>query len=86
MHYQNHLTKFHFLRPLKTKEAAGVAMHLMQIFVDFGAPQILQSDNGREFTANIICEMGKFWPGLELLNGRPRHPQSQGSVEKVTIL
>lgn len=24
----------------------------------------------------------KLWPGLILINGRPRHPQSQGSVEK----
>lgn len=26
--------------------------------------------------------MEKLWPGLLLVNGRPRHPQSQGSVEK----
>ena len=23
-----------------------------------------------------------MWPGLVLVNGRPRHPQSQGSVER----
>lgn len=54
MHYQDHLTKYHLIRPLCNKTAAAVAQQLMQIFVDFGAPQILQSDNGREFTANII--------------------------------
>lgn len=53
-HYQDHLSKYHFLRPLKCKTALEVAHHLMQIFVDFGAPSILQSDNGREFTASVI--------------------------------
>ena len=26
--------------------------------------------------------MAEKWPGLKLINGRPRHPQSQGSVER----
>ena len=54
MHYQEHLSKYHILRPLRTKRAAEVAFHLLHIFIDFGAPTILQSDNGREFTANVI--------------------------------
>lgn len=53
-HYQDHLSKYHFLRPLRSKTAVEVANHLFQIFIDFGAPQILQSDNGREFTALVI--------------------------------
>lgn len=48
----------------------------------FGAPHILQSDNGREFTANVITELSSLWPQVVLVNGRPRHPQSQGSVER----
>lgn len=51
-------------------------------FVDFGAPYILQSDNGREFTARIIEELARMWPELKLVHGRPRHPKSQGSVER----
>lgn len=54
MHYQDHLSKFHLLRSLTSKRASEVARHLLQIFVDFGAPLILQSDNGREFTAEVI--------------------------------
>ena len=54
MHYQDHLSKYHFLRPLTSKTAKEVAENLLKIFVDFGAPSILQSDNGREFTANVI--------------------------------
>lgn len=54
MHYQDHLSKYHFLRPLTNKTAQQVADNLIRIFTDFGAPSILQSDNGREFTVNVI--------------------------------
>ena len=47
-----------------------------------GAPTILQSDNGSEFTANIITELKQLWPDMKLVHGKPRHPQSQGSVER----
>lgn len=60
-HYVDHLSKYHFLRPLKNKTAAGVAEHLFKIFIDFGCPQILQSDNGREFTANVIKVKCILW-------------------------
>lgn len=54
LNYQDHLTKFVCLRPLKTKTAEEVAYHLVDIFCDKGAPHILQSDNGREF-CNKVC-------------------------------
>ena len=54
LNYQDHLTKFVCLRPLKTKTAEEVAYHLVDIFCDKGAPHILQSDNGREF-CNEVC-------------------------------
>jgi len=43
---------------------------------------ILQSDNGKEFTAAIISNLMSLWPNVKIINGRPRHPQSQGSVER----
>ena len=76
MHYQDHLAKFSILRPLKSKRAAEVAYQLTDIFLLLGAPHILQSDNSREFTANIITELKLLWSELKLLHGRPRHPQS----------
>ena len=48
----------------------------------FGAPSILQSDNGSEFTAEVIQELKVVWPRLVMVHGKPRHPQSQGSVER----
>ena len=74
--YQDHLTKFVQLRPLKTKRAEKVAYTLLDIFTILGAPSILQSDNGREFCNQVIED------GLKIVHGKPRHSQSQGSVER----
>lgn len=82
LHYQDHATKFSFLRPLTSKRAAEVAMELLKIFLEVGCPHILQSDNGREFTAAVIQELTSLWPTCKIVNGRPRHPASQGSVER----
>ncbi|CAF1073429.1 unnamed protein product [Didymodactylos carnosus] len=82
LNYQDHFTKFCVLRPMKTKTAAEVAYHLLDIFIMFGAPATLQSDNGREFVAKVIEELAEMWKGLKIVHGRARHPQSQGSVER----
>ena len=82
LHYIEYLTKYHILRPLTSKCAKEVAEELLNIFTDFGAPVVLQADNGGEFTADIIKELTTLWPSLKLVNGRPRHPQSQGCVER----
>lgn len=82
LNYQDHLTKFTILKPLKTKTAEEVAYNVVDIFCMFGAPFILQSDNGREFSNKIIEELKNLWPGLKLVHGKPRHSQSQGSVER----
>jgi hypothetical protein len=83
MVYQDHLTKFCVLRPLSSKRAAEVAYQLVDIFLLIGAPHILQSDNGSEFTASVIAELKELWIDLLMVHGKPRHPQSQGSVERL---
>ncbi|KRX35491.1 KRAB-A domain-containing protein 2, partial [Trichinella sp. T6] len=45
MTYLNHFKKFCILSPLKSKRAEEVASKLLEIFLTFGAPSILQSDN-----------------------------------------
>lgn len=74
MVYQCHLTKFVILRSLTSKRAAEVAYQLLDIFLLFGAPAILKSDNGSEFTAQVITELKELWP--QLVHGKPRHLQS----------
>ncbi|XP_066969114.1 KRAB-A domain-containing protein 2-like [Macrobrachium rosenbergii] len=41
------------------------------------------SDNGSEFTASVISKLKLLWPDLLIVHGKPRHPQSQGSVERL---
>ena len=53
LNYQDHLTKMVCLWALQTKTAEEVAFHLVDIFCDKGAPHILQSDNGREFSNKV---------------------------------
>lgn len=66
---QDHLTKFVHLRALTRKEAQQVATELVPIFLEFGAPSILQSDNGREFANAIINSLQEMWPELKIVHG-----------------
>ena len=54
----------------------------MDIVCMFCAPFILQSDIGREFANKEIQNLADMWPGMKLVHGKPRHSQSQGSVER----
>ena len=56
---QDHLTKFCVLRVVKSKRPVEVAGQLLDIFLLFWAPAILQSDNGTEFTAHVISELNE---------------------------
>ncbi|KAL8559024.1 hypothetical protein ACOMHN_039779 [Nucella lapillus] len=67
---------------MTTKTAAETAYNLIDIFCIITPPTVLQSDNGREFTAHVINEMVEIWPRLTIVHRSPRQPQSQGSVER----
>ncbi|KAF0766708.1 KRAB-A domain-containing protein 2-like [Aphis craccivora] len=49
---------------------------------NFGEPSIFQSDNGREFANKVVTEFCTMWPELKIIHGKPRHSQSQGSIER----
>ena len=49
-----------------------VVYNIVDIFCLFGAPRILQSDNGREFSNRIIGEVISIWPECQLVHGKPR--------------
>ena len=82
-HYQDHTNKLTFLGALKSKCSIEVARLLIhEVFSVVGAPCILQTDNGREFVSKVIEELKLIWPDMMIVHGKPRHPQSQGSVER----
>lgn len=60
MVYQDHLTKFVSLKPLKTERAEEIAFHILDIYTTFGAPLILHSDNGREFVNSLLVELHTY--------------------------
>ncbi|XP_064120281.1 SCAN domain-containing protein 3-like [Macrobrachium nipponense] len=69
---------------LQTKTAEEVAFHQVDIFCDKGAPHILQSVNGREFSNKVIKEVLAMWPECKLVHGKPRYSQSQ-AVERAHL-
>ena len=53
-----------------------------RVFAYLGPPRIFHSDNGREFVNQVLSSLVQSWGGeTTLVNGRPRHSQSQGLVE-----
>ena len=73
MVYHDHLTKFCILRPLTSKHASEVVYQLLDIYLLLGAPSILQSGNGSEFTAQVITELKQMLPDLVTVHGKPRY-------------
>uniref|UniRef100_A0A8D2CWV1 SCAN domain containing 3 n=1 Tax=Sciurus vulgaris TaxID=55149 RepID=A0A8D2CWV1_SCIVU len=82
MHYQDLHTKLNFLRSLKSKRPEEVAHSLLDIFTIIGAPSVLQSNNGREFSSQIVSELSNIWPELKIVHGKPQACQSQISTEQ----
>ena len=70
------------LKALERKMGEAVTVQLINIFGILGAPCILQSDNGCEFANAVVNYLRWIWPDLHIVHGKPRHSQSQGSVER----
>ncbi|KAG0440580.1 Pol polyprotein [Dictyocoela muelleri] len=74
-------SKFAFVFPIKEKNGMTIVKILEDIFYTEGPWSNLHTDNGREFCnkeVEILCE--RF--GINIIHGRPRHPQSQGQIER----
>ena len=50
-----------------------MSYQLLDIFIIFGAPSILQSDNGKEFVNSVITELSAMREDLKIVHGKPRH-------------
>ncbi len=80
--YQDHLTKFVTLHPLTSKHADEVAHELLDVFLTFGVPAMLQSDNDREFANYVINSLREMCPELHIVHGKLRHSHNQGNIER----
>jgi len=65
--YQDYLTKFTQLRPLKSKSAVELGTTLMDIFCIFGPPLVLQSNADLHVENSTIQQtLEAVWPGIRL--------------------
>ena len=55
---------------------------LQHIFVEYGCPDQLHSDNGKEFTAEVVQHLCHAM-NIKVIHGSPYHPQTQGQVESL---
>jgi hypothetical protein len=62
--------------------SAEVTQALIEISSFLIIPKILQSDNGSEFLKECVKAIQEYFPITQLVKGRPRHPQSQGLMER----
>ena len=72
-------SRFLFLRPFQTKETSEVAEHLLDICIEHGPPEILQSDQGPEFKGVVrtVCEM----LNVRTIKSSAYSPQTKGKDE-----
>jgi hypothetical protein len=74
-------TRFVFLRPMPDKSDRSVALSLLSIFIDFGFPKILQSDNASEFVNTVMKQLtAEFLIDHRLIT--PYHPRANGLAER----
>lgn len=91
LYYQDRLTKFIILRPLRAKQAREVARVLLDIFTILGTPGVLESDSGAEFTSQVVSELNGVWPDLRLacgqqLPGHGRRPLERASRDVTNMI
>ncbi|KAG8507064.1 KRAB-A domain-containing protein 2 [Galemys pyrenaicus] len=84
LYYQDHLTKFIILRPLKAKQAHEVVNVLLDIFTILGTPNVLESDSGIEFTNQVVNELNEIWPDLKIVFAKYHPGQGQGFMERIS--
>ena len=79
----DYFTKWVEAYSLPNQEAVTVAGFLVKEFLyHFGTPQIIHSDQGRNFESAIFTEMCQLL-GIAKTRTTPLHPESDGIVERL---
>lgn len=66
---------------IKTKTALETANHLFTWIADYGPPQVIVSDMGKEFINTVIASLSEL-VGVERSVTSPYHPQANGQAER----
>ena len=75
----DHFSKYGFAYAIRDKKAETIRNYLAQAFV-IGEPQMLHTDNGKEFVNELLTNWLEKRNIKHILGGK-YHPQSQGAVE-----
>jgi len=78
----DHFSSFVWTRPLYGKNAALTCEALSAVVAENGKPTVLGMDNGTEFL-DELCRKVYLELGIQVVRGRPEHPQTQGKCERV---
>lgn len=78
---QDDLTRFVQAYPIPDKESITVAKELLHFCQHFGVPKRFHSDQGTEFTSNVLKQLTKFLGSNHTFN-TAYHPQTNGALER----
>uniref|UniRef100_A0A5S6QBE1 RNA-directed DNA polymerase n=1 Tax=Trichuris muris TaxID=70415 RepID=A0A5S6QBE1_TRIMR len=78
---QDYFTKWVSALPLKDQTATNIAKHLVNLFCQMGPPEVIHTDQGRNFESDVLTEV---WNTFRIRKTRttPYHPQGDGLVER----
>ena len=77
----DYFTKWIKAYPMSDMEATTVAKCLYDFICRFGAPDLLHTDQGRNFESALISKLCKLL-GITKTRTTPYHPQSDGMIER----
>jgi hypothetical protein len=75
-------TKYLWSFKMTNKSALQVKECLKFIYMNFGVPNSIQADNGKEFRNRLLVDYHRDL-NVSVVHGRPRNPRAQGQIERV---
>ena len=78
---QDYFTKWADAIPLPDQTASRITTELIKFFSTYGPPQILHSDQGRNFESAVFTQVLHAF-GVQKSRTTPYHPQGDGMVER----
>lgn len=78
---QDDLTKFSNAIPISNREADTIADEFVRFISMFGIPQSILTDQGSNFTSNLMKEVSKLLKIKQIFT-TAYHPQSNGALER----
>lgn len=75
-------TKYLCSFKIKHKTAENVQKILNQIFINYGISKEIQSDNGKDFSNNLLRQFLRQL-NIRIIHGRSRNHKAQSQVERV---